>query len=144
MLGGMIAGPALAILGIVMSANASKKLDEAYANKAKAQEIGAELSTAAVMCNGIRRRAYLFQRLLIKCETVFSPLLFEMEKIQVISGCDYSKYSAEQKETIAKALCLAGTIKAILDTPILSEEGTLTKESEAIGCDVQNSLKQIA
>lgn len=139
-LGGMVAGPALAILGIVMSAKASKKLDEAYSNKAEAQKIVAELNTATIMCNGIRRRAYLFQRLLIKCESLFSPLLYEMKKIQVISGVDYNKYTIEQKETISRALSLAGTIKAILDTPILTEEGVLTPESETIGIEVNKEL----
>ena len=139
-LGGMVAGPALAILGIVMSAKASKKLDEAYSNKAEAQKIAAELNTATIMCNGIRRRAYLFQRLLIKCESLFSPLLYEMKKIQVISGVDYNKYTIEQKETISRALNLAGTIKAILDTPILTEEGVLTPESETIGIEVNKEL----
>ena len=139
-LGGMVAGPALAILGIVMSAKASKKLDEAYSNKAEAQKIATELNTATIMCNGIRRRAYLFQRLLIKCESLFSPLLYEMKKIQVISGVDYNKYTIEQKETISRALSLAGTIKAILDTPILTEEGVLTPESETIGIEVNKEL----
>lgn len=139
-LGGMVAGPALAILGIVMSAKASKKLDEAYSNKAEAQKIAAELNTATIMCNGIRRRAYLFQRLLIKCESLFSPLLYEMKKIQVISGVDYNKYTIEQKQTISRALSLAGTIKAILDTPILTEEGVLTPESETIGIEVNKEL----
>lgn len=139
-LGGMVAGPALAILGIVMSAKASKKLDEAYSNKAEAQKIAAELNTAIIMCNGIRRRAYLFQRLLIKCESLFSPLLYEMKKIQVISGVDYNKYTIEQKQTISRALSLAGTIKAILDTPILTEEGVLTPESETIGIEVNKEL----
>lgn len=141
-LGGMVAGPALAILGIVMSAKASKKLDEAYSNKAEAQKIAAELSTATVMCNGIRRRAYLFQRLLIKCETLFAPLIYEMEKIQITSGTDYTKYSMEQKQTIARALSLAGTIKAVLDTPILTEDGALTPESEKIGTDINLAITQ--
>jgi len=139
-LGGMVAGPALAILGIVMSAKASKKLDEAYSNKAQAEKIAAELSAATVMCNGIRRRAYLFQRLLIKCDYLFSPLLLEIEKILVISGDDFQKYSEEQKKTLAAAYSLAGTIKAILDTPILTEEGKLTEESESVGNDIQQAL----
>lgn len=139
-LGGMVAGPALAILGIVMSAKASKKLDNAYSNKAEAKKIAAELSAATVMCNGIRRRAYLFQRLLIKCDYLFSPLLLEIEKTQVISGCDFQKYSEEQKKTLAAAYSLAGTIKAILDTPILSEDGKLTEESRVIGEDIQRAL----
>ena len=63
-----------------------------------------------------------------------------MEKIQVISGVDYNKYTIEQKQTIARALSLAGTIKAILDTPILTEEGNLTSESEKIGIDINQSL----
>ena len=139
-LGGMVAGPALAILGIVMSATASKKLDKAYANKAEAQKIAAELNAATVMCNGIRRRAYMFQRLLVKIDILFHPLVWELEKLLVIAGSDYREYTDEQKKTVAMALSMAGTIKAILDTPILTEDGKLTEESEKIGMEIQKVI----
>ncbi len=52
-----------------------------------------------------------------------------MEEIIEKEGIDYSLYSVEDKKTIASAASMAGTIKAVLDTPILNEEGDLTEES---------------
>ena len=53
----------------------------------------------------------------------------EMEKIIEEEGTDYSSLRCESKKNIACAASVAVTIKAILDTPILTEEGCLTDES---------------
>ena len=70
-LGSLVAGPALAVLGVVMGAKASKNLDAANANWAKAKEFEEEMKTAADLCNGIRRRSAMFNRFLIRLQTVF-------------------------------------------------------------------------
>ena len=44
-LGGLVAGPALAVLGFVVGAKASKNLDAANANWAKAKEFEEEMET---------------------------------------------------------------------------------------------------
>ena len=41
----------------------------------------------------------------------------------------YSQYSSESKKVIASAAANACSIKAVLDTPILTEEGELTEAS---------------
>ena len=56
------------------------------------------------------------------------------------AGTDYSKYTQEQKKLVAACLATAGALKAVLDTPILTEEGNLTKESEKISDSVQQVL----
>ena len=48
----------------------------------------------------------------------------------------------EQKQTIARALSLAGTIEVVLETPILTEDGALTPESEKIGTDINLAITQ--
>ncbi len=131
-LGGLVAGPALAVLGFVLGAKASANKEKAYTNYAKAKEFEEEMNTAAVACIGIRKRSNMFNRFLLSLNSVFEPLVYDMSEIIKNSGTDYRKYSDDEKKTIAEAMAIAGAIKAVLDTPILDEEGNLTLESENI------------
>ena len=45
---------------------------------------------------------------------------------------DYSQFRQESKKTIAAAASTAASIKAVLDTPLLAEDGSLTLESEKL------------
>ena len=47
-------------------------------------------------------------------------------------GTDYSQFRQESKKTIAAAASTAASIKAVLDTPLLAEDGSLTLESEKL------------
>lgn len=140
-LGGLVAGPALAVLGFVAGAKASANKDAAYSNLAKAREYEEEMKTTKILCQGIRLRANMFERLIIKLDTLFNPLIISMNAIVKEYGTDYSLYSREAKHVIAETLSVAGAIKAVLDTPILTEEGELTKESKEISEKVQSVLE---
>lgn len=129
-LGGLVAGPALAIMGVVAGAKASANKDEAYSNLAKARDYDAKMDTAQKMCANIRMRAAMLYRLLIKMNSVFYPFILKMENIVATSGTDYSKYTSDEKKAIAATFSVAGVIKAILDTAILTKDGKLTPESE--------------
>ncbi len=142
-LGGLVAGPALAVLGFVVGAKASKNLDAANANWAKAKEFEEEMKTAADLCNGIRRRSAMFNRFLIRLQTIFDPLVYEMTKIIEQRGTDFRTFSDDEKKCIASAMSLAGAIKAVLDTPILDEAGNLTQESGVIVENTQEKIEAI-
>lgn len=131
-LGGLVAGPALLVMGIITSAKAGKNLQDAYANEAKANEICEELQVAAEQCIAIRRRCYMFYSLLAKLDAYLYPLIEEMKHIIVEEGTDYSRYCVQSKKTIASLVATVGSVKAVLDTTILSENGELTKESEVL------------
>ena len=115
-----------------MGAKASKNLDAANANWAKAKEFEEEMKTAADLCNGIRRRSAMFNRFLIRLQTVFDPLIYQMTEIIKDRGTDFRTYTDEEKKVIASAMSLAGAIKAVLDTPILDDDGNLTEESNFV------------
>ena len=70
------------------------------------------------------------------------PLFSDMCAVIQNSGTDFSKYTDEEKQIIAKTLALAGAIKAILDTPILDADGNLTTKSEKIVGSTQRKLKK--
>lgn len=141
-LGGLVAGPALLVMGMISGAKASKNLDNAYANSAKADKICEELETAGVQCCAIRRRAYMFYNLLARLDASFLPLVFKMEEIVNKEGVDYRQYSIASKKCIAAAASMAGTIKAVLDTPILTEAGNLTSESKRVAEDIDGVINR--
>lgn len=141
-LGGLVAGPALAILGVVMGAKASKNLDNAYSNLAEAKKYEAEMDAASTLCIGIRRRSAMFSRFLLSLNSIFEPLVFDMSKIIKEKGSDYRNFSEDEKKVVAEAMSLAGAIKAILDTPILDEQGNLTKGSGKIIAATRRHLEQ--
>lgn len=139
-LGGLVAGPALAVMGFIIGAKASTQKSEAYANFAKAKQTAEELKTAEDLCNGIKRRTNMFYNFLVRLDAVFCPLIFKLEDIIVSAGTDYSKYSEEQKKTVAAATSWAGVIKSVLDTPILAEDGSLTTESQELAVELNEKL----
>ncbi|MBR0497154.1 MAG: hypothetical protein IJJ71_13405 [Treponema sp.] len=139
-LGGLVAGPALAVMGFVIGAKASAQKDDAYANLAQARQTCEELETAGVACNGIRRRAYMFFRLLVKLDALFVPLIFSMEQAIQNHGTDFRSFSDNEKHAVAGVVSIAGAIKAVLDTPILTEDGKLTEESVAIAEDISSKI----
>lgn len=128
-LGGLVAGPALAIMGIIVGAKASKAKDEAYSNYAQAEKISQELGLATMLCDAISKRSRMFISLLNELDERFKLSINAMQDVISNYGTDYRKYPDEGKATIAAAASLAGTIKAVIDTPILTEDGKLTIES---------------
>lgn len=143
-LGGLVAGPALAVMGFIVGAKASANEDKAYSNLAQAKEFREKMETVKSMCKGIRMRANMFERLILKLNAWFVPLTYLLDQIIITSGTDYSLFTPEQKSTVAISMSLAGAIKAVLDTPILTTDGKLTPESETIANSVQGVLSAVA
>ena len=129
-LGGLVAGPALMVLGFVAGGAAKKNLEQAKINRDEAIQVAADLEKASAQCAAIRRRTCMFYNLLARLDAYFMPLIYRMEDIFKDEGDDYSKYSTDSKKTIASCASIAVSIKSVLDTPILTEEGLITDESE--------------
>ena len=126
---------------IVMLAKAKSQKDKAYANLAEAKRAAEELNNAGLVCDGIRRRSNMFYNLLVRLDSLFTPLVIQTASaIQEHKG-NYQCFSLSQKHTVAATFALAGTIKAVLDTPILSKNGELTEESERLIPQVKEQIK---
>ena len=129
-LGGLVAGPALLVMGIISGAKAGKSLENALANSAEVDVTCEQLEIANYQCIAIRRRTYMFYSLLARLDSFLLPLVFEMKDVVKNEGYDYSVYSPESKKIVARAASVAVTVKRVIDTPILSEDGKLIDESE--------------
>lgn len=139
-LGGIVAGPALAIVGAVMGAKASANLDNAKSNMATVRKAEEEVNILVAACNGIASRADLFMRVLSRLDLMMFPLLNRLEAIIKDEGVDYSMYKDASKKTIASLLSTMKAVKAILDTPILDANGTLTSESAKVAAVIQRDV----
>ena len=171
-LGGLVAGPALAIMGFIVGAKASENLDNAKSNYAESKKIAEELGITAVLCNGIRRRSYMFERLLINLDAVLISLVCRLDEIvqssindnenrmrkkhwllwelnkkkravwlEECKTVDYQRLSPDEKKIIAASASIATAIKTVWDTPILTEDGKLTQESEQIAGEIKSLIK---
>jgi len=141
-LGGLVAGPALLVMGLITSTKTSEKLEKALTNKAQADEIIASLKAASAQCSAIRRRTYMFYNLLAHLDSYFLPQVWDMQDILANEGTDYRAYTQESKKKIAMAASTACSIKAILDTPILTEAGELTETSKKLTEEIGNKIYQ--
>ncbi len=141
-LGGLLAGPALMVAGFVVGAAAKKNLETAYTNRAEAIQMAEELNAGALQCEAIRRRTYMFYNLLARLDACFLPLVYELEDIFEKEGNDYRAYEPRLKKTVASCASIAVTIKSVLDTPLLTKEGALTKESETIASSAAAFLEK--
>lgn len=139
-LGGLVAGPALLVMGLIVGAGANAKLNKAMENKAVADETKEALDAASMQCSAIRRRTYMFYNLLAHLDSYFLPLIWQMEDIIEKEGDDYSAYTLESKQIIAKAASTACSIKSVLNTPILSEDGSLTDESDKLTKEISSII----
>lgn len=139
-LGGVVAGPALLVLGAVMGSKASANLDNAYSNLAKVREAEEEVNTMISACNGIAKRADLYTRVLVKLELLVVPQIDNLAQIIKNEGTDYSKYSQTSKNDVAAVFSTVKAIKALLDTPLLDDKGALTPESQTVVDAVNKKL----
>lgn len=140
-LGGLMAGPALMVMGFVAGGAAAKELEKARTNNAEARELCEQLSTAGQQCEAIRRRTYMFYNLLARLDARFLPLVFALEEVLKQEGDDYRAYSPTAKKTVASCASMAVSIKALLDTPILSDDGLLTPESQKVAAELEEVVK---
>lgn len=142
-LGGLVAGPALMVMGLLAGNVARKNLDKAYTNRAEAIQIASQLNVAGLQCETIRRRTYMFYNLLARLDTYFLPLIYKMEDIVASEGEDYRNYSAESRKVVASCASVAVSVKSVLDTPLLTDDGLLTEESEQTATSIEGFLSNM-
>ena len=128
-LGGIVAGPALAVLGFVADAKADTALEDAKSNRAESRAFAAEMDRAASVCDGISEQADMVRRFLTELNGALVPLVEEMKDIILRSGNDYKQYNSNEKGSIAQAVTVVKTVKAVLETHLLTDEGNMDVKS---------------
>lgn len=127
-LGGIVAGPVLAIGGMMLASKAEAAKFDAYSNHDKAELAVEQMKSAGVLTDGIRQRFNEINSVISKLDNVFSPMLTSLE-VLVESNNDYSSYADKDKVGVMMAASLAKTLKNLIEAPIIDKDGLLTSES---------------
>ena len=96
-----------------------------------------------MQCIAIRRRTMLFYSLLARLDSLFLPFIHGLEQIVAAEGTDYRAYSQPSKRIVASAASVAVSVKAVLDTPLLSDAGELTEISQITALETAERIQKL-
>jgi len=127
-LGGIVAGPALAIGGAFLASKAETALYDAQSNRDKAQEFKSQADDIVSTLTFVKNRAVQIGDLLSKLNRYFVPAVSNLGNLVAMQGTDFQKYDKNGQQTVLVAGQLAKTIKTVIDTSIMKEDGSLDDE----------------
>ncbi len=134
-----IAAPIILFSGISSSIKADENLEKAHVMYAEAEEAYEKMKISEDLCFAIAEKSDIFKDLLNELNILFSQctsLLDAVTKkhmgIFKTREIDAKNLSDDEFKLIAATRALAGAVKAVIDTPILTEDGIISEESETI------------
>ena len=134
-----IAAPVVLFTGISASVKADENLEKANAMYAEAEEMSEKMKISITLCDAITNRSDMFDDLLVNLNGMFAESSEILERViqkkerKVFKKRLTSKdFSEDDLKLIAVTRSLAGAIKAVIDTPILSNDGNVSCKSEEI------------
>lgn len=127
-LGGIVAGPVLAVGGMMLASKAETAKHEAYENLAKAKVAAEEMKSAEVMAKGIGKSFQQVQSIICELMERFEPLLAGLNKAVEVST-DFRSHSEETQKGIMMAATMASTIRNVIEIRLLTDEGTVITDA---------------
>lgn len=130
-LGGIVAGPALAIGGLMMASAAAEAMHNAYANLGQAQLYAEQFKTSRVAVDGLRKAFEEVAQVLGALNEKFRPMLKQLEA-KVDANQDYATWSKQDQEALFIIFSMAQTLKNLMEVPLLDDSGALTPGARAV------------
>lgn len=134
-----IAAPAVLFSGISASIKADENLEKAKVMYAETEAVVEKMRISEVLCFAIADRADMYDNLLDELNGMFSYCTGMLGGItQRRTGIfknkmvDARKFTEAELKVVAITRSLAGAVKAVIDTPILTVDGAVSFESEAV------------
>lgn len=135
-LGGLVAGPALAIFGHIVGNKGEEALNVARSNLEQAKTIRDEAILIVEKLVAVSKVTSLAKNVLSKTSSRLRGAVLDLRKVIENEGADYPALSTKSQEAVFLAVKYAQLIKAMIDTPILDEYGNLVLSTE-------KSLKEV-
>lgn len=129
-LGGIVAGPALAIFGHVLGNKGEEALNTARSNMEQARTIRAEATLMIDKLHVIDTITSLANTTFSKVSSQLRRSVSELKKVLDEHGVDYRMYPDDSKKLVFGSVKFAQLIKAMIDTAILDTDGNLVLSTE--------------
>jgi|TARA_R110000851_G_scaffold68733_11_gene154268 hypothetical protein len=149
-LGGIVAGPALAIFGHVLGNKGEAALNTANSNLEQARTVCEQANLMGEKLKAITEVVELANTTFSSVNSRLRRAVFDLKKVINSEGVDFGNYSEQSKEAVFRAVKFAQLLKAMIDTPILDKDGNLVLSTQKRILDVnkvasgeKNSLDSI-
>ena len=142
-----VAAPVILFTGISASLRAEENLEKANATYAEAVAASEKMKISETLCNAIQKRSNMYCDLLVELNGMFSECTGLM--ISIVNKkegrlrkkkLNSQNFSEEELQLIAVTRALAGAVKAVIDTPIISADGNISAESDALYSQTSSQL----
>lgn len=141
-LGGIVAGPALAIFGHILGNKGEEALNNAHNNLEQAQTIRAEATLTVSKLQAISQVTSLasqtFQQITIQLRRSVDALSEVIEAY----GNDYRTLNQPSRETVLRTVKFSQLIKTMIDTPILDKDGNLILSTQKRIKEIQELIQK--
>ena len=143
--------PAVFFTGVSASMKADENLEKAEEMYAEAEKASEEMKISETLCTAIGERSEMFNDLLVKLNGMFSDstdmlsnVIREKDKLLGDKEIKVEDLTEEELELVAVTRALAGAVKAVIDVPILTKDGAVSKESLNVYDNTKKSLPQFS
>ena len=135
----VVAAPVILFTGISASLKADENLEKANTMYAEAEEASEKMKISETLCNAIADKSDMFADLLVDLNKMFAECsgllagVVQKKEGRVFKRKLTSKdFTEDDLKLIAVTRALAGAVKSVIDTPILSQDGEISYESETV------------
>ncbi len=128
--GGLVAGPALAILGALSADEMEEKLEKAKAYHSQVEEAVKKADVIIDQFQAIEKMAKLFTRQITKCDALFFSL--SQDAIATMKKHNYntSRYNQEERDRLCVTVSMLSSLSAFLKVPIIDEHQKLQEKAK--------------
>ncbi len=126
--GGLVAGPALAILGAMSADEMKEKLEKAKAYYSQVEKAVKKADAIIDQFQAIEKMAKLFTRQIAKCDALLFSL--SQDAIATMKKHNYgiSRYNQKEKDQLSVTVSTLMTLSAFLKVPIIDEHQKLQEK----------------
>jgi hypothetical protein len=139
-LGGIVAGPALAIFGHIVGNKGEEALNNARSNLEQAKSIHSQAQLMISKLEAIEKISTMANNIFSTISGHLRHAIHDLKKIVDSEGENYQALSSESRETVFRSVKFAQLIKAMIDTPIMDQDGNLVLATEKRLQEIEGSL----
>ncbi|WQV86815.1 sortase [Helicobacter pylori] len=129
-LGGLVAGPALAILGALSADEMEKKRDDAKAYLSQVEVAVKKADVIVDNLQAVRKMADLFTKQITKLDALFFSLSQDAIATMKKHHYDTSRYDQEEKDQLCVTVSTLSSLSTFLKVPIMDEHQKLNKKAQ--------------
>ncbi|QTO94857.1 glycine zipper family protein [Helicobacter pylori] len=129
-LGGLVAGPALAILGAFSASKMEEKLENAKAYCSQVEKAAKEADAVIDNLQAIRKMADLFTRQITKFDALFFSLAQDAIATMKKHNYDTSRYNQKERDQLCVTVSTLMTLSAFLKVSIMDKHQKLNEKAQ--------------